>query len=176
MSMDRGPIALCQVRELKKHFPVRRGFLRRQVGAIRAVDGVSFDIFPGETLGLVGESGSGKTTTGRTVLQLDQPTSGRVVFEGHELTGMQPDALRRTRRHMQMIFQDPFASLNPRWRVGETIAEPLDIHDIGSKPNRADRVSELLELVGLNESFAGRYPHQLSGGGGNGNGSASPAP
>lgn len=164
MSVDRGPIPLCQVSELRKHFPVRRGLLRRQVGAIRAVDGVSFDIYPGETLGLVGESGSGKTTTGRTVLQLDQPTSGRVVFEGHELTGMQPDALRRTRRHMQMIFQDPFASLNPRWRVGETIGEPLDIHDIGSKQSRADRVSALLELVGLNESFAGRYPHELSGG------------
>jgi len=164
MSADRGPTPLCRVRELKKHFPVRRGFLRRQVGAIRAVDGVSFDVFPGETLGLVGESGSGKTTTGRAILQLDRPTSGRVVFEGDELTDMQPDALRRVRRHMQMIFQDPFASLNPRRRVGETIAEPLEIHHVGSKQSRADRVSELLELVDLNERFAGRYPHELSGG------------
>ena len=164
MSTDRGLEPLCRVAELKKHFPVRRGFLRRQVGVIRAVDGVTFDIYPGETLGLVGESGSGKTTTGRAVLQLDLPTSGQVVVKGQELVGMQPEALRRARRHMQMIFQDPFASLNPRRRVGETIAEPLHIHDVGSKPRRADRVHELLELVGLNESFARRYPHELSGG------------
>ncbi|HJO03178.1 MAG TPA: oligopeptide/dipeptide ABC transporter ATP-binding protein [Acidobacteriota bacterium] len=164
MSTERTPAPLCEVRELKKHFPVLRGFLRKQVASIQAVDGVSFDIFPGETLGLVGESGSGKTTTGRAVLQLDEPTSGQVVFEGEDLTRLEPADLRRARRHMQMIFQDPFASLNPRRRVDETIAEPLDIHDIGSPQSRSDRVGELLELVGLDTSFTGRYPHELSGG------------
>jgi len=154
----------CRVENLKKYFQIRRGFLRRQVGAIQAIDGISFDIFAGETLGLVGESGSGKSTTGRSILQLERPTSGRVLFNGADLTVLNANDLRRARRNMQMIFQDPFASLNPRMRVDAIIREPLDIHDIGDKSTRSAMVFELLEMVGLNGGHARQFPHEFSGG------------
>ena len=156
---------LVRVENLKKHFPIRRGFLiQRQVGAIKAVDGVSFDIYRGETLGLVGESGCGKTTTGRTMLQLYRPTSGTVYFEGENLVDMKGERLRHQRRKMQVIFQDPYASLNPRMTVGRIIREPLEVHNVGSVKERQDRVQELLRLVGLNPHFVSRYPHEFSGG------------
>ncbi len=156
---------LVRVENLKKHFPIRRGFLiQRQVGAIKAVDGISFDIHRGETLGLVGESGCGKTTTGRTLLQLYRPTSGSVYFEGEDLVDMKGERLRRQRRKMQMIFQDPYASLNPRMTVGRIIREPLEVHDVGSAKERQARVQELLGLVGMNQHFVNRYPHEFSGG------------
>jgi oligopeptide transport system ATP-binding protein len=156
--------ALFRVRDLKVHFPIHRGLLRRQVGAIRAVDGVSFDVYGGETLGLVGESGSGKSTTGRAMLRLEGATAGQTVFQDAILTDMKTGDLRETRRHMQMIFQDPHASLNPRIPVGKIIREPLDIHRIGTGRKRAGRVRELLELVGMNPDLAHRYPHEFSGG------------
>lgn len=156
--------ALVRVRDLEVHFPIRRGLLRRQVGAIRAVDGVSFELFRGETLGLVGESGSGKSTMGRAILHLEKPTGGETTFQGSALTAMGAEELRRTRRSMQMIFQDPHASLNPRLSVGRAVREPLDIHGIGDADSRASRVGELLGLVGLAPEAARRYPHEFSGG------------
>jgi len=155
---------LISVRGLKKFFPIRRGILRREVGAIRAVDDVSFDIHRGETLGLVGESGSGKSTVGRVLLALDDPTAGQVLFAGDDLSTLTPEALRLRRRQMQFIFQDPYASLNPRLRVGSAIREPLDIHHIGTTQEREARVAELLTLVGLDASHAARFPHEFSGG------------
>jgi oligopeptide transport system ATP-binding protein len=155
---------LLQVRDLKKYFPIRRGVLRKTVGYIKAVDGVSFDIYKGETLGLVGESGCGKSTAGRSILQLEIPTAGTVKFADRELTRMGKNDLRRARRHMQMIFQDPYASLNPRMTVGNIISEPLTIHGIGDGPERKERVQELLRVVGLNPYFVNRYPHEFSGG------------
>jgi len=156
---------LVQVDNLKKHFPITRGIIvQRQVGAIKAVDGISFDIFRGETLGLVGESGCGKSTTGRTVLQLYRPTDGNVLFEGESLVEMKGERLRRQRRKMQMIFQDPYASLNPRMTVGSIIGEPLEVHNVAFGKEREERVQELLRLVGLNPYFVNRYPHEFSGG------------
>jgi oligopeptide transport system ATP-binding protein len=159
-----GSNVLVEVNNLKKHFPIRRGIVRRQVGAVRAVDGVSFKIFQGETLGLVGESGCGKSTTGRSILQLLTPTEGSVTFEGKELTSMEKGQLRRMRQNMQIIFQDPYASLNPRMTVGKIISEPLEVHGIGNEKSRRERVAELLRLVGLNPYFVKRYPHEFSGG------------
>jgi oligopeptide transport system ATP-binding protein len=158
--------SLLEVRDLTKYFPVSRGAIfRREVGKVRAVDGVTFSIKPNETLGLVGESGCGKTTTGNAVLQLDPPTSGEVMFEGQNLVGLSLSEQRATRRRMQMIFQDPFGSLNPRMSIGKIIEEPLGIHKIGeSRRDRLDRVAELLELVGLSSKHAARYPHEFSGG------------
>ena len=157
--------ALVRVENLKKHFPIRRGILvQREVAAVRAVDGVSFDIYQGETLGLVGESGCGKSTTGRTLLQLYRPTAGSVFFKGEDLTKLKGAALRKKRRHMQMIFQDPYASLNPRMTVGKIVEEPLEIHNIGTPQERKERVAELLNLVGFSPSFVTRYPHEFSGG------------
>lgn len=157
---------LIDVRDLKMHFPVTRGILfRRKVGTVRAVDGVSFSIRRGETLGLVGESGCGKSTTGRAILQLHRPTSGEVRFEGRDLTSLRGEELRKLRRTMQIIFQDPYASLNPRMTVGDIVGEPLLVHRLrqGQRAIR-DRVQELLELVGLNPYFVNRYPHEFSGG------------
>jgi oligopeptide transport system ATP-binding protein len=156
---------LVQVRDLKMHFPITQGIvIQRKVGAVRAVDGISFDIIRGETLGLVGESGCGKSTTGRAILQLYRPTGGSVSFEGEDLTTLKGERLRKMRRRMQMIFQDPYASLNPRMTVGDIIGEPLLVHDILKGKARRERVQELLNVVGLNPYFVNRYPHEFSGG------------
>lgn len=155
---------LLRVDNLVKHFPIMRGLLQKQVGAVRAVDGVSFELKRGETLGLVGESGCGKSTTGRAVLQLYRPTSGNVHFDGTDLTAIKGEELRAMRRKMQMIFQDPYASLNPRMTVGEIIREPLIVHKVATESEADERVKQLLELVKLNPSFSTRYPHEFSGG------------
>ncbi len=155
---------LVSVRDLKKHFPVTKGALRRKVGAVRAVDGVSFDIVRGQTLGLVGESGSGKSTIGRTLLRLEEPTDGTVVFDGGDLADLSVGGLRKVRPRMQMVFQDPHACLNPRMTVSSIIGEPLVEHLSMSSRERNERVEELLSLVGLNPEHANRYPHEFSGG------------
>src|SRR5688572_14887401 len=156
---------LLKVRNLVKHFPVKGGILKRQVDRVHAVDGVSFDLASGETLGLVGESGCGKSTTGRCILRLIEPTSGEVWFQGRDVTALERDELRRLRRDMQIIFQDPFASLNPRMTVGAIIGEALIVHKLAKTPAEfRDRVAELLDAVGLNPDYMRRYPHEFSGG------------
>jgi len=156
---------ILRVEGLKMHFPITQGILfQKQVGAIRAVDGLTFSIKRGETLGLVGESGCGKSTTGRSILQLYRPTAGHVYFEDKDLTTLNGTEMRHQRRQMQMIFQDPYASLNPRMTVGNIVGEPLDVHNVGDKQSRRDRVAELLQIVGLNPYFVNRYPHEFSGG------------
>jgi oligopeptide transport system ATP-binding protein len=156
---------LVQVRDLKMHFPITSGIvIQRQVAAVQAVDGVTFDIYHGETLGLVGESGCGKTTAGRTILQLYRPTAGQVIFDGTDLTAIKGEALRKTRQRMQMIFQDPFASLNPRMTIARIISEPLRTHKLAAGKARTERVQELMRIVRLNPRFINRYPHEFSGG------------
>jgi oligopeptide transport system ATP-binding protein len=155
---------LLRVDNLVKHFPIMRGVFQKQVGAVRAVDGISFEVNRGETLGLVGESGCGKSTAGRTILQLYRATSGSVNFDGTDLTTLKGENLRVMRRKMQMIFQDPYASLNPRMTIGEIILEPLLVHNVATAAEGNERVRELLELVRLNPAFATRYPHEFSGG------------
>ncbi|MCK6487217.1 MAG: ATP-binding cassette domain-containing protein [Planctomycetes bacterium] len=155
---------LLEVRELVKHFPVRGGAFAKSPGAVRAVDGVSFDIAAGESLGLVGESGCGKSTTGRCILRLIEPTGGSVRFQGQELMGLSQARLRPMRRHLQMIFQDPFGSLNPRMRVGDAIAEPLEVHGLARGDAARERAGRLLEQVGLTREHLDRYPHEFSGG------------
>ena len=155
---------LVEVRGLKMWFPIMRGILQKHVADVKAVDGLNFDVFQGETLGLVGESGCGKSTTGRAILQLYKPTAGSVLFEGSDLVALKGEDLRKMRRRMQMIFQDPYASLNPRMTVGSIVAEPLEVHNIGTKSERVERVRELLKVVGLNPYFINRYPHEFSGG------------
>ncbi|MCX8061586.1 MAG: dipeptide ABC transporter ATP-binding protein [Anaerolineales bacterium] len=163
--MITGDGVLLSVRNLIKYFPITRGIIfQRQIGAVHAVDDISFDIHRGETLGLVGESGCGKSTTGRTILQLYRPTSGQVLFDGVDLVTLKGNELRKMRRRMQMIFQDPYASLNPRMTVGEIIGEPLLIHGVAKGKAIQERVEQLLELVGLNPAFSNRYPHEFSGG------------
>jgi oligopeptide transport system ATP-binding protein len=156
---------LLRVKDLVKRFPVKGGILRRTIDQVHAVSGVSFDVAPGETLGVVGESGCGKSTTGRCILRLIEPTSGEVWFEGRDVTAMDRKALGALRRDMQIIFQDPFASLNPRMSVGAIIGEALIIHGLAKTPReREDRVAELLETVGLNADHMRRFPHEFSGG------------
>ena len=156
--------SLLEVEGLAKHYPIRRGLLSRASGAVRAVDGVSFKVSRGETLALVGESGCGKSTTARLALRLIDPTAGTVWFEGTDITDLQRAPLRALRRRMQIVFQDPFASLNPRMTVGAILEEPLVVHGIGNAPARQARVAELLGLVGLAPYHAARYPHEFSGG------------
>lgn len=156
---------LLDVKNLVMHFPLTQGIIfQRKVGAVQAVDGVSFNVRRGETLGLVGESGCGKSTTGRAILQLYKPTSGEVIYQGRDLTKLDGGDMRKMRRHLQMIFQDPYASLNPRMTVGSIISEPMQIHNLVPRDQRNRRVQELLETVGLNPYFANRYPHEFSGG------------
>jgi len=156
---------LLRVDNLVKYFPIKKGIIfQKEVAAVRAVDGISFNVHRGETLGLVGESGCGKSTTGRSILQLYRPTSGSVVFDDVDLVALKGEDLRKMRRKMQMIFQDPYASLNPRMTVGEIIGEPLIVHNLAASKEVEERVSHLLELVGLNPAFANRYPHEFSGG------------
>jgi oligopeptide transport system ATP-binding protein len=155
---------LLKVENLKMHFPIYRGIFQRQVGAVHAVDGISFDVKRGETLGLVGESGCGKSTTGRTILQIYKPTTGQVFFEGTDLATLKHEEMRWMRRMMQMIFQDPYASLNPRMTVSEIVGEALLVHAVATPREIQERVVHLLDLVGLNPSFIGRYPHEFSGG------------
>ena len=155
---------LLKVDNLVQYFPIRRGVLQHTVGYVHAVDGISFEVHKGETLGLVGESGCGKTTTGRSILQLYKPTSGNVYFDGVNLVDLKGEKIRVLRRRIQMIFQDPYASLNPRMTVEEIISEPLLIHKIIDSSKIRDRVKELLELVRLNPAYSDRYPHEFSGG------------
>ncbi|MEU5128065.1 ABC transporter ATP-binding protein [Streptomyces mobaraensis] len=158
--------AVLEVRDLVKHYPLTRGVLvRRQVGAVRAVDGVSFDLRRGETLGVVGESGCGKSTLARLLVNLERPTAGRILYKGEDITRLSGRALKAVRRNIQMVFQDPYTSLNPRMTVGDIIGEPFDIHpEVAPKGDRRRRVRELLEVVGLSPEHVNRYPHQFSGG------------
>ncbi len=158
-------MALLEVQNLKVHFPVKRQTWKRTQRFIAAVDDVSFSIAPGETLGLVGESGCGKTTLGRSIVQLQQPTSGHIIFDGHDLAHLSRAELRAQRRKLQMIFQDPYSSLNPRLTVADIIGEALDLHGLTDSPNaRAHRITELLKAVGLETTHARHYPHEFSGG------------
>jgi oligopeptide transport system ATP-binding protein len=156
--------ALLEVKGLKKYFPIRAGVLGKVQGFVKAVDDVSFTLQEGETLGIVGESGCGKSTTGRSILRLIEPTAGTVTFQGKNLTALKSADLRKARRDLQIVFQDPYASLNPRMTIGAILEEPLKIHGIGSEQSRKATVREMLEIVGLTEAHATRYPHEFSGG------------
>ena len=158
------PENLVEVDRLKVHFPITSGIFQREIGRVRAVDDITFEIRKGETFGLVGESGCGKSTTGRAVIRLRNPTEGTVYFDGQDLMGLDRNALRAMRRRMQIIFQDPYSSLNPRMTVGSIISEPIETHDLVPVKARRDRVKELLRLVGLNPNYTNRYPHEFSGG------------
>ncbi|MBG9691662.1 peptide ABC transporter ATPase [Lysinibacillus sphaericus] len=155
---------LLRVDGLKKYFPIRKGVLNTQTGDVKAVDDVSFEVFEGETLGIVGESGCGKSTTGRLLMRLLEPTEGNIEFAGKMISELSNNEMRKARRDIQMIFQDPYASLNPRHNIGKILEEPLIVHGIGSAKERKQKVLELLEIVGLNEYHVKRYPHQFSGG------------
>jgi oligopeptide transport system ATP-binding protein len=156
---------LLRIKDLVMHFPIKEGIIfKKEIAAVHAVDGVSFDIYKGETLGLVGESGCGKSTTGRAIMRIFKPTSGQVVFDGINLVDLPAEEMRKTRKHLQMIFQDPYASLNPRMTVRGMIGEAMVIHKVGTRNEIRDRVTDLLEKVGLNPAFSNRYPHEFSGG------------
>jgi oligopeptide/dipeptide ABC transporter ATP-binding protein len=159
-----GAVPLVEVRDLKKHFPIVKGVFSRPAGTVHAVDGVSFHINPGETLGLVGESGCGKSTVGRTLLKLVEPTAGQILVHGEDITGLDGEAMLPYRRQMQMIYQDPYASLNPRMSAGEIVGEPLHIHRVADSGERQDRVASLFERVGLRPELISHYPHEFSGG------------
>jgi peptide/nickel transport system ATP-binding protein len=164
-SGSEGAEPLLRVRDLVVHFPITKGvFIKRRIGTVRAVDGVTLYVHRGETLGVVGESGCGKTTTARAIVRLNRPTSGSIQFDGHELVGLDGEPLRRLRRQIQMIFQDPYSSLDPRMIVGSIVAEPLRSHGVGTPKERGDRVRDLLDVVGLPRDAAGQYPHEFSGG------------
>jgi oligopeptide/dipeptide ABC transporter ATP-binding protein len=156
--------SLVEIGHVKKYFPIRKGVLQREVARVHAVDDVSFSVQEGETLGLVGESGCGKSTLGRTIVRLLEPTAGQILFQGRDISDLGPHALRPLRRQMQMVFQDPYASLNPRKRVGTIISDPMKIHNLGDKRERKARVEELLETVGLSPEHYNRFPHEFSGG------------
>ena len=162
--LDAPPTPLVQVQDLKMHFPIYTGLFRKHTGDVKAVDGVSFDIMAGQTLGLVGESGCGKSTVGRAMLRLYEPTAGRVVIDGDDVATLAPEALRKKRPTMQMVFQDPQASLNPRMTLSEIVSEPLDEHADWSSDQKLERVYELMDQVGLNRRFVNRFPHEFSGG------------
>jgi oligopeptide/dipeptide ABC transporter ATP-binding protein len=164
MSELEAPVPVLEVEGLSKHFPVRKGLLRRTVGHVSAVDGVSFTIGPGETLGLVGESGCGKTTVGRTIMRLIEPTAGTIKLDGHDVTRLNRQEFRPYRRQLQIIFQDPFSSLNPRKRAGDIVGEPLKVHEALSRGERRERVAALFERVGLRRAQMDNFPHQFSGG------------
>lgn len=155
---------LLEVTDLKKHFPITAGLLRRTVGQVKAVDGISFSLNVGETLGIVGESGCGKSTAGRMIMRVLEPTAGRIVFEGKDITTLRGSRLREMRRKFQMVFQDPYASLNPKMTVGDIIAEPLVVNNVATSQQAVSRVSQLLETVGLRSEDRQRYPHEFSGG------------
>ena len=164
MTPDAASRTLLEVEDLKTHFPILAGIFRRQVGIVKAVDGISFALERGETLGLVGESGCGKSTAGRTILRLQDATAGRVRLDGEDILALEGEALRRVRPRMQMVFQDPHASLNPRMTVSSIVSEPLDEHNLLAGAERQERVEQLLESVGLDPTFSNRYPHEFSGG------------
>ncbi|MCD8509404.1 MAG: dipeptide ABC transporter ATP-binding protein [Bacillus sp. (in: Bacteria)] len=155
---------LLEVKGLKKYFDITGGILSRKVGEVKAVDDVSFAVYEGEVLGIVGESGCGKSTTGKTLLRLIEPTEGQVIFDGEDITNLDTEGMRKKRRDMQIIFQDPYASLNPRHKVEKILSEPLIVHGIGTKEERKEKVKKILEVVGLPGEHASRYPHQFSGG------------
>jgi oligopeptide transport system ATP-binding protein len=156
---------VLKAENLVKHYPIKAGVLRRTVGHVKALDGVSFELYKGETLGIVGESGCGKSTLGRMLMRLEEPTDGKLIFEGVDVYSQKGAAMRRLRRDIQIVFQDPYTSLNPRKTVGDIVGEPFEIHtDVVPKRKRRQRVQELLELVGLNPEHINRYPHQFSGG------------
>ncbi|MDT0342499.1 ABC transporter ATP-binding protein [Streptomyces litchfieldiae] len=157
---------ILRVRGLVKHFPLTRGILfKRRIGAVQAVDGVSFDLYPGETLGIVGESGCGKSTVAKLLMSLEKPTAGEILYKGEDISKLSGRALKAVRRNIQMVFQDPYTSLNPRMTVGDIVGEPFEIHpEVAPKRDRRRRVRELLDVVGLNPEYINRYPHQFSGG------------
>ena len=155
---------LVEVRGLKVYFPIRSGIFQQEVGTVKAIDGIDFEIRRGETLGLVGESGCGKSTTGRALIRLREPTEGTVSFDGLELAKLKPEALRKMRRRMQIIFQDPYGSLDPRMTVSSIIAEPIETHNLAKGKDRRDRIADLLRIVGLDPKYVSRYPHEFSGG------------
>lgn len=155
---------LLSVKEVKKYFPVERGFTRKIIGEVKAVDNISFDLEEGKTLGVVGESGCGKTTLARLVLRLLTPTRGKIIFEGEEISNLSQNRLRPLRKKMQVVFQDPYNSLNPRMRIGEILTEPLLVHRLGNKKERIGRAEDLILQAGLKPEYLNRYPHQLSGG------------
>lgn len=164
-SMDNGKEVLVEVEGMEMHFPITEGIIfQRRVGTVKAVDGINFKVFKGETLGLVGESGCGKSTTGRAILQLHRPTAGKVLYKGQNLVDLKGEQLRKMRKQVQIIFQDPYASLNPRMTVGSIVGEPLEVHKIAAGKEKLDRVRELLRVVGLNPNYINRYPHEFSGG------------
>lgn len=162
--LDTRPAPLVQVEDLKMHFPIYTGIFRKHTGDVKAVDGVSFDIMAGQTLGLVGESGCGKSTVGRAMLRLYEPTAGRVIIDGDDVAKLAPEPLRKKRPTMQMVFQDPQASLNPRMTLAEIVSEPLDEHTNWTRDQKLERVYELMDQIGLNRRFVNRFPHEFSGG------------
>jgi len=162
--LSENPKPLLVVEKLKKYYPINKGIISRTVGHVKAVDGIDFQIYPGETLALVGESGCGKSTTGRAIVQLDPPTEGRVIFAGQDMAALQGAELRKARTDLQIIFQDPYSSLNPRKRIGDLLAEPLLAHKLAQKSEVSQKVDEILEIVGLTKYHKSRYPHEFSGG------------